>query len=55
MIRIRKDKGIQGVYRAFDEELDSPFIQMRMIAIRQAHEMMEHGVSERDNPSTFLA
>jgi hypothetical protein len=52
---IAKNKGIQLECRQCDEDFDAPCIKMKMIAIRRAQETMERGVSERDNPSTFLA
>jgi hypothetical protein len=48
-------KDVRGLYRTVDDELDRNFFRMRSIAIWDALETMEHGVSERDNPSTFLA
>jgi hypothetical protein len=39
----------------FDEELDEDFIWMGMIATWQGQETMERGVSERKDPSIFLA
>jgi hypothetical protein len=50
-----KYKGIQGAYRKFGEPQDMDFNRQRMKAIWEAQETMERGVSERDNPSTFLA
>jgi hypothetical protein len=50
-----KYQGVQGEYRRFEEEKDAGFIKMRLITIWEAQETMERGVSERDNPSTFLA
>jgi hypothetical protein len=38
---------------AFHDEQDADFL--RMIAILEAEETMQRGVSDRDNPSTFLA
>jgi hypothetical protein len=55
MAKMRKNKGLVVHCRAFDGDLDAPIVTMRMIAIRQAQETMERGVSERDNPFTFLA
>jgi hypothetical protein len=55
MIRIRQNRDIQVACLAFDEELNTPFIRIRMIEIREAQETMERGVSERANFSTFLA
>jgi hypothetical protein len=39
----------------FNEDSDAGFVGMRMIETRQAEETMQRGVSEGDNPSTFLA
>jgi hypothetical protein len=50
-----KNKRIQGSYRKFVEVLDADFIKMRMVAIWDAQETMECGVSERDDASNFLA
>jgi hypothetical protein len=55
MLNIRKDLVIGGVFRKVEDEQDAPFIRMRVIAIRQAHKMMERAVSERDNPIDFFA
>jgi hypothetical protein len=55
MIRIRKNKAIQGECTRFNEEMDAPFGKMRMISIRQAQDTVGHGLSERDNLYTFLA
>jgi hypothetical protein len=55
MLVVWKYNGIQRVCRPFYQSLDEPFIEMRMIAICEAEETMHRGVSERDNPSTFLA
>jgi hypothetical protein len=50
-----QNKRIQGNYRKFEEDQDADFVRMRMVAMWEAQETMERGVSERDNPSTFLA
>jgi hypothetical protein len=50
-----KSKGVQGAYRTFDEDRDAADNKMRMLGIWEAHEIMERGVGEKDNPSTFLA
>jgi hypothetical protein len=55
MYNMMKRKDIQGFIRKFDESKDEEFIPMRTIAIREAHETMLRGVSERHDPSTFLA
>jgi hypothetical protein len=34
----------------FDDDLDAPVIKMRMVAIWEAQEAMETGVSEREHP-----
>jgi hypothetical protein len=44
-----------GPVRAFHDEQDADFLRMRMIAIWEAEETMQRGVSERHYPSTFLA
>jgi hypothetical protein len=50
-----KCQGTTGQIREFDEEgLDADCIQIRVLTLREAEESMERGVSERDNPSTFL-
>jgi hypothetical protein len=55
-IRMGSDnQDIRGKYRKFDGKMNADFIKMRVIAIREAQETMERGVSERDNPSTFPA
>jgi hypothetical protein len=55
MLLLWKNKGIQEELRKFDDEWDAYFSRMRMIAICHSHETMVRGVSERDNPSAFLA
>jgi hypothetical protein len=46
---------MSGEVRAFNEAVYEDFIRIRMIATWQAEETMERAVSERRNPSTFLA
>jgi hypothetical protein len=41
--------------RKFDEERDVDAIRRRMVEIIEAQETIERGVSERSNPTTFLA
>jgi hypothetical protein len=53
MIKMRNSKSLLAICREFDEEVDAPFVKMKMIAIRQAQGTME--ASEKDNLSTFLA
>jgi hypothetical protein len=49
-------QGTSGQVSEFDEEwLDSECIKMRMLALWEADEAMNCGVSERDHPSAFLA
>jgi hypothetical protein len=55
MYNTMERKGIQGFTQKFEEEQDTDFIRMRMIAIGEAQETMERAVNERDNPFTFLA
>jgi hypothetical protein len=55
LLLTRKSQSLTVKLREFDEGLDGPLVKMRMISILQAQETMERGVSERDNPSTFLA
>jgi hypothetical protein len=55
MIKTRKNKGLVVQFREFNEDMDAPFVRMRVIALRQAQETTERGVSERDTLSTFLA
>jgi hypothetical protein len=55
MLRIRQEKCIGPEFRELDQDLDAAFWRMRSIAVQQAEETMQRGVSERDNPSTFLA
>jgi hypothetical protein len=50
-----KSKRIQGQYREFNEEPEADFIKMRMIAVLEAEETVERGLSERDHPSTCFA
>jgi hypothetical protein len=48
-------KNTQGRVRKFGEGLDEPFIHQRTVAIWEAQETMEQGVSESDNASALLA
>jgi hypothetical protein len=51
-----KSQGTAGQIREFDEEgLDADCIKMRMLGLWEADEAMNSGVSERDQPTTFLA
>jgi hypothetical protein len=55
MFQRMRQKGITGQIRKFDEEADTGLIRMKMIALWEADQTMQHRVSERDNPCTFLA
>jgi hypothetical protein len=55
MMKTMREKGIQFFVRTFDEERDADCVKMRMLAIWEAQEVMERGVSGRSNPTAFLA
>jgi hypothetical protein len=55
MLQKWKFKGIRALCREFDEAQDAAGVKMRMIGIWEAQETMERAVSERDDPSTFIA
>jgi hypothetical protein len=54
-IEVWTGKNTQGRFRKFGEGLDERFIYQRTVAIWEAQETMERGVSERDNASALLA
>jgi hypothetical protein len=53
--RIWKDKGLSGMYKKAEGDVDDNLLRMRSIAIWEAQKWMERGVSDRDNSATFLA
>jgi hypothetical protein len=55
MIKMVKSKGITMICGPFDENVDANFMKMRIVAIWEAQETMERGISERNNPNAFLA
>jgi hypothetical protein len=55
MFQVMSQMGIHGEIRKFDEEGDADFIRVSMVAAWQPEETMQRAVSERDNPTTFLA
>jgi hypothetical protein len=55
MMKTMREKGIQFLVRTFDKERDADCVKMRMVAIWEAQEEVERGVSEWSNPTAFLA
>jgi hypothetical protein len=55
MMKMIRDKRIDVVARKFDEEDDPESVNVRIVAILEAHETMERAVDERINPSIFFA
>jgi hypothetical protein len=50
-----KNNGIRAEFRKFNEDVDQYFVRQRIVAVWDVDKTMLRGVSERDNPSTFLA
>jgi hypothetical protein len=55
MMKLIREKGIQMVAMEVDERGDADFVRMRMVAILEAQETRERGVSESSNVSVFFA
>jgi hypothetical protein len=55
MLNTRKNKGITMEGRELEEEMDPVTTRMGTVEILEAQEVMERRVSERSNPTAFLA
>jgi hypothetical protein len=50
MSRVYQGKQLSGMYKRAEDDVDDGLLRMRSIAIWDAQETMERGVSDRDIP-----